>query len=141
MIYTKKTKKAMALAYKAHHGQLDKGGYPYIFHPYHLAEQMDTEEEVMVALLHDVMEDHPECSSWEKIEEDFGLEVKEALLLLTHKDGVPYMDYVREIGKNPIARKVKMADLKHNMDSSRTKGKLPRKIETYKEAYDYLSKI
>lgn len=141
MIYSDKVRKAMALAYKAHEHQKDKGGYPYFAHPLHLAEQMDKEEEIIVALLHDVKEDHPDLVSWEEIEEDFGHEVKEALVLLTHPDDVPYMDYVEKLGKNPIARKVKMADLLHNMDSSRTNGKLPYKIKTYREAYEYLSKL
>ena len=57
MIYTKLTKKAMDIAYKAHHGQKDKGGFPYINHPLHLAEQMDDEYSTCVALLHDVVED------------------------------------------------------------------------------------
>lgn len=141
MIYSDKVKKAMHIACKAHMNQKDKGGYPYIHHPLHLAEQMETEEEVIVALLHDVKEDHDEVISWEEIEKEFGSKVKEALILLTHSVDVPYMDYVKELSKNPIARKVKMADLLHNMDSTRTDGKLPPKIEIYKKACDYLSKL
>ena len=57
MIYTNLTNKAMRIAYNAHNGQLDKSDVPYIFHPFHLAEQMKTEHEVIVALLHDVVED------------------------------------------------------------------------------------
>ena len=59
MIYTPLTNKAMKLAYRAHHGQTDKCGQPYIFHPYHLAEQMKEEVTVCAALLHDVVEDTP----------------------------------------------------------------------------------
>ena len=59
MIYTALTNKAMKLAYTAHHGQTDTGGLPYIFHPFHLAEQMTDEITVCVALLHDVVEDTP----------------------------------------------------------------------------------
>ena len=57
MIYTPKIKKAMIIAYNAHNGQVDKSGIPYIYHPIHLAEQMNTETECIVALLHDVVED------------------------------------------------------------------------------------
>ena len=57
MIYTDLTNKALKIAYAAHDGQTDKAGMPYIFHPYHLAEQMDDEISVCVALLHDVAED------------------------------------------------------------------------------------
>ena len=57
MIYTPMVNRALRLAYRAHAGQLDRGGVPYIFHPYHLAEQMDDERSICVALLHDVVED------------------------------------------------------------------------------------
>lgn len=138
MLYSEKIKKAMLLSYNAHNGQFDKGGYPYCYHPYHLAETLNSENEIIVALLHDVMEDHPEACSWEYLEETFGKEVTEALCLLTHDDSLPYMDYVKEIAKNPIAKRVKMADLLHNMDSTRTEGKLPSKLSVYQEAYEYL---
>lgn len=138
MIYNEKIKQAILISYKAHEGQYDKGGYPYCFHPYHLAEMLETEDEIIVALLHDVMEDHPETCSWKYLEETFGKDVAEALHLLTHNEKVPYMDYVKEIAKNPIARRVKMADLLHNMDATRTNGQLPYKLDLYKEAYRYL---
>ena len=68
MIYTEMTNKAMVLAYEAHQGQYDKSGIPYVFHPFHLAEQMDTEEAVTAALLHDVAEDTDYtwriCGAW-----------------------------------------------------------------------------
>lgn len=57
MIYTPLTNKALKLSYTAHSGQFDTGGIPYIFHPYHLAEQMDNETRTCIALLHDVVED------------------------------------------------------------------------------------
>ena len=57
MINTKLTRKAMIIAYNAHKNQVDRAGVPYIYHPIHLAEQMDTETECIVALLHDVVED------------------------------------------------------------------------------------
>ena len=57
MIYTALTKKALKLCFEAHRDQTDKSGMPYVFHPFHLAEQMHTEETVIAALLHDVAED------------------------------------------------------------------------------------
>ena len=57
MIYTPLTQAAMNMAYRAHHGQSDKAGVPYIFHPIHLAEQMTDEATTCAALLHDVLED------------------------------------------------------------------------------------
>ena len=57
MIYTDLTKKALKFCFEAHKNQYDKSGMPYVFHPFHLAEQMTTEETTVVALLHDVVED------------------------------------------------------------------------------------
>ena len=117
MIYTPLTGKAMKTAYDAHHGQLDKNGVPYIFHPYHLAEQMTDEYTTCVALLHDVVEDTDVSLS--ELEKEFPAEVTEAVKLLTHDDSVDYLDYVRAVKTNPIARAVKLADLHHNSDLSR----------------------
>ena len=118
MIYTKMTRKAMNLCYEAHKDQYDQSGQPYVFHPFHLAEQMQTEETVICALLHDVVEDTDYTfSDLESM--GFPASVIEALRLLTHEKSVPYMDYVKAIAPNPIARQVKMADLRHNSDFSR----------------------
>lgn len=117
MIYTKLTKKAMLTAYNAHMDQFDKSGVPYIFHPIHLAEQMDTEAECVTALLHDVAEDTD--ITLEELAKDFPEEVMEALRLLTRKDGENYMEYVENLKHNPIAAKVKKADLIHNSDRTR----------------------
>lgn len=117
MIYTPLTIKAMNLAYQAHHGQYDQGGTPYIFHPFHLAEQMTDEFTVCAALLHDVLEDTD--VSVKTLEEEFPREVTEAVLLLTHDPSVDYFDYVRALRSNPIARAVKLADLEHNSDLTR----------------------
>lgn len=120
MIYTAMTKKAMQISYQAHKNQVDKSGIPYIFHPIHLAEQMETEEAVIVALLHDVVED----TAWsvhalEK--EGFSKDILDALVLLTHNGDIDYLDYIRKIKKssNPYAKIVKIADLNHNSDVSR----------------------
>ena len=142
MVYTELTKKAMNIAYEAHHGQYDKGGFPYINHPLHLAEQMDTEYECIVALLHDVVEDTN--VKMEELDKIFPKEVMDAVKLLTHDSSIEYMDYIRKIKTNDIATKVKLADLKHNYDKSRLLGmtldeaKLS-KGNIYKEAYKYLS--
>ena len=117
MIYTELTMRAMVLAYNAHHGQFDKGGMPYIFHPIHLAESMDDEISACVALLHDIVEDTD--VTIEQLEQEFPREVVDAIRLLTHEEGVEYFDYVRTIKKNPIAVKVKLADLSHNSDPTR----------------------
>lgn len=120
MIYTPMTNKAMRLAYQAHHGQVDGSGLPYIFHSYHIAEQMPDEVTVCVALLHDVAEDT--SITLEELEAEFPAEVTDALRLLTHEQGEDYFDYVRTIKKNPVAMTVKVADLVHNSDETRLTG-------------------
>lgn len=118
MVYTKKTKLAMRIAFEAHKGQVDKCGVPYVFHPIHLAEQMVDEKTTCAALLHDVVEDTP--INFEELEKHgFDSDVIEALRLLTHAEGVPYMDYVASLKHNPIAKIVKLADLRHNSDMTR----------------------
>lgn len=118
MIYTDLTKKAMKLCFAVHKEQVDKSGLPYVFHPFHLAEQMETEDTTVVALLHDVVEDS-DMTLHDLGQMGFGKTVIEALALLTHDPAVEYMDYVRAIKDNPIAKAVKLADLRHNSDLTR----------------------
>ena len=120
MIYTKLTNRAMRIAYDAHQGQTDQCGTPYIFHPYHLAEQMQDEITTCVALLHDVLEDT--SVTYEELKKKFPMEVTDALLLLTHKEGTDYFEYVKAIKQNPYAKAVKLADLAHNSDQTRMAG-------------------
>lgn len=117
MINTKLTRKTMIIAYKAHFNQFDKAGVPYIYHPIHVAEQMETETECIVALLHDVVEDTN--ITFEELEKEFPYEIIKTLKLLTHDKSVDYMKYIEEIKKNPIARKVKIVDIIHNSDETR----------------------
>lgn len=118
MLYTPMTKKALCLCFEAHKEQKDKSGLPYVFHPFHLAEQMVTEETTVVALLHDVVEDTGYTLA-DLGAMGFPKSVLDALALMTHDKSVDYMDYVRAIRPNPIARAVKLADLRHNSDLSR----------------------
>lgn len=140
MIYTPLTKKAMRLAYEKHEGQLDKAGLPYIFHPMHLAEQMTDEYSTIAALLHDLVEDTN--VTIEELRREFPSEVCDAVSLLTKPDDADYFDYVREIVKNPIARKVKLADLAHNSDLSRLDGEPDeqtlKRVEKYIRATEIL---
>jgi len=141
MINTKLTRKAMIIAYNAHINQVDKAGVPYIYHPIHLAEQMDTETECIIALLHDVVEDTG--ITFEELEKEFPIEVIEILKLLTHNKEIKYMDYIAEIKKNSIAKKVKIADIKHNSDESRLDKITIKDIERrnkYSKALEYLEK-
>ena len=140
MIYTEQTVKAMKLCYQAHHGQTDKAGVPYVFHPIHLAEQMDDEDSTVAALLHDVVEDTVYTLE-DLTEMGFSAAVMDALALLTHDAQTPYLEYVAALRGNSIARKVKLADLAHNRDRSR----LPQsennaaREEKYRKAWELLN--
>lgn len=140
MIYTEMTKKAIKLMFEKHKDQVDKSGMPYVFHPFHLAEQMDDEETTITALLHDIVEDTN--TTFEDLRElGFSDNVINALKLMTHDKNVDYFEYVKNISKNPIARKVKIKDLEHNMDTSRldeVTDKDLERVKKYKKCHKYL---
>ncbi len=141
MVYTDLTKKALKLCFEAHRDQVDKTGMPYVFHPFHLAEQMSDEISTICALLHDVVED-TEYDFDDIYKMGFPQEVIDVLRLLTHDDNVPYMEYVRKISTNPIAKQVKLADLKHNSDFTRLNAIDEQALargEKYKKAIELLS--
>ncbi|MBQ1378043.1 MAG: GTP pyrophosphokinase [Lachnospiraceae bacterium] len=137
MIYTDLTKKAMQIAYDAHYGQVDRGNTPYICHPLHLADQMDTEEETLTALLHDVLEDTHETAR-SLIEQGIPGDIVENVLLLTRREEETYEAYIGRLllSGNRCAMKVKLADLNHNLDVTRTENNyLPEYlIRRYTEA-------
>lgn len=111
--------KAIDIANHAHAGQFDKGGKPYILHPLRVMMAMDGDDERIVAVLHDVVED----SCWlleALIEQGLRPDLAEAVDALTHRDGEPYMaSYIERVAANPLARKVKLADLADNLSPSR----------------------
>ena len=140
MIYTEMTNKAMKLAYTAHLNQYDLSGIPYIFHSYHIAEQMKDEISVCVALLHDVIEDtYIEIKDIENI---FPKEVIENLKLLTLTQDIEYFEYINQIKTNPIAKAVKLADIEHNLDQSRINNKISEnKLIRMKNKYEKAKRI
>ena len=140
MVYTALTNKALIYAYNAHHGQLDYNGIPFIFHPLHLAEQMDDEISCCAALLHDIVEDTP--LTLNDLRKEFPEDVVQIVALLTHDDSAEhhqedYFAYIRKIKHHPIARKIKLADIAHNSDQSRcTNSGLPQeKLDWWKQKY------
>ena len=141
MIYTPLTYLSMRIAYDAHHGTLDKSGAPYIFHPFTVAESQEDEVSTSVALLHDVIED-TDVTFDDLREKGIPDSVLVPLRLLTHDDGSDYMEYIRRIGTDPVATKVKLADLAHNMDASRYCRPMNdyeiRREEKYRKAAEYL---
>ncbi len=142
MIYTELTKTAIKIMYEAHKDRKDKSGLPYVFHPWHVAESMEDEECTCAALLHDVIED-TDMTIDDLRNAGIPEEVLEALVLLTHEKGKPYMEYVRELSGNRIARRVKLSDLTHNMDITRLDEPSKKDIERldkYRKAKEYLEK-
>ena len=144
MIYTPLTMKAMKICFEAHKDQVDKSGIPYVFHPIHVAEQMKDEYTTVTALLHDTVEDTWVTPDYLR-SSGFPEEVLEAIALMTHDDDVPYLDYVRRLKDNPIARAVKLADLAHNSDLTRLTGadrkaleKAGERILKYRKAMEIL---
>ena len=135
--------KALQFALPAHLGQTDKAGAPYILHPLRLALSLQSEAEQVTALLHDVIEDSGTTLE-DLAEAGFSAEVVEAVRCLTKLDGAPDgpgSDYLRGIAANPLARAVKLADLRDNMDLSRlgevSEADLPR-LRKYVASFRYL---
>ena len=133
---------ALSIARQAHEGQLDKAGVDYIEHPIYVASQVESEEEKAVALLHDVLEDSL-ITAEELLIAGLPVEVVTAVKLLTKKPMQDYQAYLETVKTNPLARVVKLADLKHNSDLSR----LPsiteedrERLKKYKKAIDFLSR-
>lgn len=141
MYYSEMVKKAVNIMFEADKDDIDKGGYPYVFHPFYLATKLDGENEVCTALLHDVIEDHDDKYNFEYLEkEGFNKEIIDALRLLTYEREIPYMDYIANIAKNNVAKVVKIEDLKHNLDIRRTSGEKAKKYDIYVKALEFLEK-
>ncbi len=132
---------AIALAVRAHRGQVDKGGMPYILHPLGVMLRMRTEAEMMVAVLHDVIED-TEYTIEALRQEGYPEEVLASLDHVTRREGESYEAFTRRAGENPVARRVKMADLEDNMDVRRIEDLTDKDLERlrrYQRAWRMLS--
>ncbi|BDS56844.1 GTP pyrophosphokinase [Streptococcus pneumoniae] len=132
---------ALAIAKKAHAGQVDKAGVDYIQHPLYVASQVNTEQEKAVALLHDVIEDS-DITAADLFASGLSNEVVIAVQILTKKKGQSYQEYLGKVKSNNLARVVKLADLKHNSDLSRLKSVTNtdyERVKKYKNAIYYLS--
>lgn len=111
-------KKALRIAKKAHDGQIDKGGRPYIDHPKKVASLVKTKDEKIVALLHDVCEDTDiTLDDLRKLK--FSEKIVKAVDAITKRDDEDYFTYIERVNENEIAKKVKIADATHNSDISR----------------------
>ena len=129
--------RALALALECHARAKDKAGAPYVLHPLRVMFRMKTEDEMTTAVLHDVVEEGG--SSLEELRrQGFSEEVVAALDCLTRNDGQSYEDYIEEVRRNPLAARVKLADLEDNMDLSRIAEPDEddfRRLEKYKAAH------
>lgn len=139
MYYSENVKKAMLISFSAHKDDLDKGGYPYMNHPFFIAFFKWRRWSVR------------SFTSWclwrpwwfilyplSYIKENFNENVYDAVKALIHDNNIPYLEYVKNIKNNPIAKKVKLLDLKHNLDASSLNNKESKKKDLYLEGIKIL---
>ncbi len=129
--------RAIIIAVAAHKGQKDKAGAPYILHPLRIMLNMDTETEQIVAILHDVIED-TDLTFDHLRKQGFSDDIIDAITHLTRADDEPYETYINRIKDHSIAKKVKLSDLKDNMNMDRIANITPNditRIEKYKKAF------
>lgn len=130
---------AKELATRYHQGQVDKSGAPYINHPTQVARMVKGKEAKIVAYLHDLLED-TECQP-EEILETFNLSILNAVKVLTRKPNQAYEDYILQIKNHPVARQVKIADLKHNISLMRIENITKADIERSKKYLSALAEL
>ena len=132
--------KALKIATKAHEGQLDKSGADYILHPIAVADMCNTDDEKIVALLHDVVEDTDVTLPRLRIS-GFSNDVVNAIDCITKREGEIYDDYLKRVASNELSKAVKINDMKHNSDLGRYKSPTDANIkrnEKYKKKLELL---
>lgn len=131
---------ALQIAKEAHAGQVDKAGKDYILHPMTVASYMDTDTEKTIAYLHDVLEDT--SVTVDELRNHFSNEIVDTVITLTHRKDESYFEYIQRISKSKLAKKVKVADLLHNLDITRIKEPSKQdyeRLEKYKKSILYLA--
>lgn len=138
--YNEQFQIALELAVEKHKNQTDKAGNPYILHPLHVMENVNSKEGKIVAILHDIIEDTD-------VTEDYLLKIGlskrivDAVVALTRSEDIDYQEYIKTLSSNPLAKEVKLADLEHNMDLKRFPTLEEKDLERnrkYQIAYHYL---
>ena len=132
---------AIDIATKAHAGQVDKGGLPYINHPTAVAAGVETTQQKIVAYLHDVIED-TDVTADRLLAWGFPQNIVNSLKTITKQPGVSYEDYLAAVKSDETARVVKISDIRHNMDISRIENPGPKdfaRVEKYKKALAFLT--
>lgn len=133
--------KAISIALAAHKGQVDKGGGPYILHPLRVMLSVETLNEKIVAVLHDVVEDS-DITIDELRLAGFNEAILDAVQLLTRENVVSYEDYIKNMKSNSLAVSVKKADLNDNMNMARLyspNNSDSKRLEKYKRALQVLT--
>ncbi|QKS85553.1 MULTISPECIES: HD domain-containing protein [Pseudomonas] len=135
--------RAISICAQAHEGQVDKGGSPYVLHPLKVMLRLAHDQERIVAVLHDVVEDTAVTLA-DLRNEGFSEAVVGAIDSLTKREGETYQAFIERAARDPIARRVKLADLAENSDLSRI-GEPSQKdldrLEKYRKATDYLTAL
>jgi len=134
---------AISIASLAHHGQLDKGGEPYILHPLRVMMHLKDEKQRIVAVLHDVIED-TNITDIDLIVQGLDIELVNVILTLTRSKNETYDEYLDRIGEDEFAIEIKLADLEDNMDMSRLKnptGKDYDRVVKYGKAREKLMNV
>ena len=139
MAYSIDVAAARALATKAHEGQTDKAGLPYITHPERVALRMESPELQVIGWLHDTVEDTP--ITLRDIEATFGPETAAAVDAISRRDGEPWPDYLDRVVANPMARQVKISDLIDNSNLSRIPHLTLKDVERQKKYNKALKKL
>lgn len=138
--YNEQFQIALELAVEKHKNQTDKAGNPYILHPLHVMENVNSKEGKIIAILHDIIEDTD-------VTEDYLLKIGlskrivDAVVALTRSEDIDYQEYIKNLSSNPLAKEVKLADLEHNMDLKRLPTLEKKDLERnrkYQIAYHYL---
>jgi len=109
---------AEELAKEYHEGQTRRDGEPYVSHPLSVAQKLKGNKERIVGTLHDILED-TEITE-EELKKHFTKDIVETVKLLTKEDGQDYLKYLKKVKENELARKVKIADMKHNLNDNPT---------------------
>lgn len=140
MSYNEQFQIALELAVEKHKNQTDKAGNPYILHPLHVMENVNSKEGKIVAILHDIIEDTDITENY-LLKIGLSKRIVDAVVALTRSEDMDYQEYIKNLSSNPLAKEVKLADLEHNMDLKRLPTLEEKDLERnrkYQIAYHYL---
>ena len=138
--YNEQFQIALELAVEKHKNQTDKAGNPYILHPLHVMENVNSKEGKIVAILHDIIEDTDITENY-LLKIGLSKRIVDAVVALTRSEDMDYQEYIKNLSSNPLAKEVKLADLEHNMDLKRLPTLEEKDLERnrkYQIAYHYL---